>query len=145
MKMKLTTFTIFATFAILFLSLSGADALGDPYLGKNITVVMNESHVIFETLLDFEILEEKVKHPLILDYTKVQGENETQKPATKKKNVYRLNFLGVIFSLIFMPFILMLSLFGYLVALCIFCIHEFAILFFTGIFVFLMILFKQMN
>ena len=156
--MKLTTFT---TFSILFLTLSGAEALGDPYLGKNVTVETNESLTIFETLLNFDIFEETVKHPLILDYTKVQQaqtENlddkketntPTQTPETKKTKVYRVTFLGVILSLIltliFMPFMLMMYLFCYLVSMCIFCIHQVYFLFFTGVFVFLMILFWKME
>jgi uncharacterized protein YqhQ len=100
-----------------------------------------------------------VKHPLILDYTKVQQaqpenlddkkEKDTPKPETKKKKAYRVTFLGVIFtlilSLIFMPFMLMMYLFCYLVSMCIFCIHQVYFLFFTGVFVFLMILFWKME
>ncbi len=149
----------FAIFAILFLSLSGVEALEDPYLGNNITVETNESLAIFETLFNFnlDILEETLKHPLIPDSIQIQPEKlddkkenvtqtETQKPENKKKGV-RINLFGVILSLIFAPFVMMLSLFSfsYLVALCVFCIHNYTILFFCSVFLFLMILFWNME
>jgi hypothetical protein len=141
-----------AIFAIVMCILSGAEALVDPYSVKNMTEMSIDAYEVFENLMDFGELEKSVEHPLIPESLQIQKKmeqsNETQtntQTQTKKKNVYRLNFLGVIFSLIFMPFILMLSLFGYLVALCVFCIHEFTILFFVAVFVFLMILFWKME
>lgn len=143
-----------AIFAIVMCILAGAEALGDPYSVKNMTEMSTDTYEVFENLMDFGSLEKSVEHPLIPDSLRIQKKmeqsNETHtttqtQTQTKKKNVYRLNFLGVIFSLIFMPFILMLSLFGYLVALCVFCIHEFTILFFVAVFVFLMILFWIME
>jgi len=146
MQMKL------AIFAIVMCILSGAEALVDPYSVKNMTEMSTDTYEVFENLMDFGSLEKSVEHPQIPDSLRIQKKmehsNETQantQTKTKKKNVYRLNFLGVIFSLIFMPFILMLSLFGYLVALCVFCIHEFTILFFVAVFGFLMILFWIME
>jgi hypothetical protein len=146
MQMKL------AIFAIVMCILTGAEALVDPYSVKNMTEMSNETYEVFENLMDFAALEKSVEHPQIPDSLRIQKKmeqsNETQtntQTQTKKKNVYRLNFLGVIFSLIFMPFILMITLFGYLVALCVFCIHEFTILFFVAVFVFLMILFWIME
>lgn len=159
--MKLATFTIFTIFTILFVTLSGAEALVDPYSVKNVTYETNESLAIFETLLNFDILVETLQHPLIPDSIQVQqvhpenlddkkeNETHTQKPETKKTKVYRVTFLGVIFSLIlsliFMPFMCMMYLFCYLVSMCIFCIHQVYFLFFTGVFVFLMILFWKME
>ncbi len=164
--MKLATVTFFA---ILFLSLSGAEALVDPYMGKNLTGETNESLAVFETLLNFnmELLEETMKHPLIPDSIQVQqvhpepenhddkkenetqttNQTETQKPGNKKKKGGQINLFSVILSLIFSPFILMLSFlsFSYLVALCVFCIHNYTILFFCAVFIFLMILFWIME
>ncbi len=140
-----------AFFAIVFLVLAAGEALGDPYLEKNITETTNQTYVVFEQTMDFGLLEKSVEHPLIPESIQIQKEKEkkmeqhntTQEP--KKKKVYHLNFLGVIMMLIFMPFMLMITLFGYLVALCVFCIHEFMFLFFGCVFVFLMILFWKLE
>ena len=159
--MKLTIFTIFT---ILFLVLSGADALVDPYMGKNVTGITHESAAITDSLFNFYIFEEIVQHPLIPDSMQVrnyqherpenlndknddknENENHIHVPKIKKKKGYSINFLGVIFSLIFMPFMLMIALFGYLVALCVVCIHELTILFFAGVFILFMLLFKRME
>ena len=143
-----------ATFTIVMCILAGAEALGGPYSVKNVTEMSNETYGVFENLMDFGELEKSVEHPLIPESLRIQKETEKEKEketelpkATQepKKKKFRVNILGVIMMLLFMPFMTMLTLFSYLVALCVFCIHEFTILFFVVVFVFLMILFWKMD
>ncbi len=98
-----------------------------------------------------------MKHPLIIDSMQVKKaqnenlddkkENESLNFEIKNKKIYHVNFLDMIITLFLSPFVMMISLYSlsYLVALCVFCIQQYTILFFGGVFVFLMLLFKKMD